>query len=142
MRASNRRPLCSRQDRPFGRGGMTRRRTIREFLVQVHAELRGIGSIGTEKARLERDFPQVSVRDIVNESANYRIADPVVRPQSPHLLADIFRDVAEGMKGDRSVRRNARLIFNQAMEIRLRDLHQSAIGVIDDHDFPRFQQVL
>jgi hypothetical protein len=138
MTAPNQRRLCS----PFGRGGTTRRRTIREFLVQVHAELRVSGSIGTEKTRLERDFPQVSVRDVVNESANYRITDPVVRPQGSHLLADIFRDVAKGVKRDRSVRRNARLIFNQAMEIRLRDLHQSAIGVIDDHDFPRFQQVL
>ena len=82
MTAPNQRPLCSRQDRPFGRGGTTRRRTIREFLVKVHAKLRGSGSIGTEKARLERDFPQVSVRDVVNESADGDIfRNPRVRAE-------------------------------------------------------------
>ncbi len=50
------------------------------------------------------------------------------------LMPDIFFDVLERIEKSRSDRRGSRAILDSGAQILFGGVHQSAIGVIDDHD--------
>ena len=58
------------------------------------------------------------------------------------LVADIFFDVLEGVEEGRSNRGGSSAILNSGPQILFAGIHQSAIGVIDDHDLFGAQQIV
>jgi len=82
------------------------------------------------------DFTKPSAGDIVDEAADGNgIRDPWMGAELLQLVADIFIDVLEGVEEGGSNGGSSGAILDLVAQIVLGGVHQSAIGVIDDHEF-------
>src|SRR5882762_4591484 len=74
--------------------------------------------------------------DIVDEAADGDgFGNPGMGAELLQLVADIFFDVLEGVEEGGSNSGRSRAILDSGAQILFGGVHQSAIGVIDDHDF-------
>ena len=82
------------------------------------------------------DFTKPSAGDIVDEAADGNgIRDPWMGAELLQLVADVFIDVLESVEEGRSDGGGSSAILDLVAQIVLGGVHQSAIGVIDDHKF-------
>jgi hypothetical protein len=63
-------------------------------------------------------------------------------PQLLDLVANVLVNVLEGVEERRSDRRCSRSILDPVAQILFGGVRQPAIGMIDDHEFPGFQQIV
>ena len=89
-------------------------------------------------------LPQIPSLNLEDEAADCdRLGShPTVLSQLPQLLPDVFLDVGKGVEAHRRICWNAGSLFDRAMQLFLGRLHQTAIGVIDDHELLRAEQVM
>src|SRR6266852_9509736 len=89
------------------------------------------------------DFAKAAGGYIVDEAADGDgCGDPGMGAQLLQLVADIFLNVLERVEKGRSDGGGSGAILDAVAQIVLGGGHQSAIGVVDDHDFFRAQQVM
>ena len=93
--------------------------------------------------RYRFDFTEKAAADVVDESADGdRFGNPWVRVQLLQLMAYIFIYVLECVEESGSKCGGAGGILDSGAQILFIRMHQSAIGVIDDHDFLDTEQVV
>src|SRR5450631_2855150 len=89
------------------------------------------------------DFAEEAAGNIVDKAAGCDlVGDPGVRAELLQLMANIFIDVLEGVEEGRCDGGGSCAILNSGAQILFAGLHQSAIRVIDDHDFLGAQQIV
>src|SRR5258708_2645296 len=89
------------------------------------------------------DFPQMAASDVVDEAADGDgLGNPRMGAELLQLVADIFFDVLEGVEEGGSNGGGSGAILDSGAQVLLGGEHQSAIGVIDDHDFLGAQEVV
>jgi hypothetical protein len=89
------------------------------------------------------DFAEAPTGDVVDEAADGdTLGNPRMSPELLQLVADIFFDVLEGIEAGGSDSGGSGAILDSAAQVLLAGVHQSAIGVIDDHDFLGAQQIM
>ena len=82
------------------------------------------------------DFAQTAIRHIIDKSADCNLLrNPGMAPKLLQLVADIFLDVLERVEEGWGDGCSARAILDSSAQILLVRMHQTAIGMIDDHDF-------
>lgn len=89
------------------------------------------------------NLPQQAAGDVVDEAADgHALRHPGMAAKLLQLVADIFLDILEGVEEGRSHRGGARAILNSGAQILFAGVHQSAISVIDYHEFLGAQQIV
>src|SRR5882762_5710227 len=89
------------------------------------------------------DFPEMAAGDVVDEAADgYGLGDPGMCAELLQLVADIFFDVLEGVEEGGSHGGGSRAVLDSGAQILFAGVHQSAIGVIDDHDFLSAEEIV
>jgi hypothetical protein len=89
------------------------------------------------------DFAEAATGDVVDEAAGGdTLGNPRMSPELLQLVANIFFDVLEGIEVSGSDSGRSGAILDSAAQVLLAGVHQSAIGVIDDHDFLGPQQIM
>jgi len=81
--------------------------------------------------------------DVVDEAAHGDgLGNPGMGAELLQLVADIFIDVLEGVEEGGSNSGGSGAILDSGAQILFAGEHQSAIGVIDDHDFLGAEQIM
>jgi len=81
--------------------------------------------------------------DVVDEAADGDgRRNPGMGAEFLQLVADIFFDVLEGVEEGRSKSGGSCAILDSGAQVLFGGEHQSAIGVIDDHDFLGAQEIV
>ena len=89
------------------------------------------------------NFPQPPTPHIIDKPPrNQFFGNPWMSAEFLQLVADVFFNVLESEKKRGRNRRRSRAILNAGAQFLLARQHQSTIGVIDDHDFLRFKQIV
>src|SRR5712664_467989 len=89
------------------------------------------------------DFAEAAAGDVIDEAADgHCLGNPWMRMKFLQLVADIFFDVLEGIEKSRCNRGCSGTILDSGTQILFGGLHQSAIGVIDDHELFRAEQMM
>ena len=84
-----------------------------------------------------------ATRDVVDEAADgYSLGNPGMGVELLQLVADIFFDVLEGVEEGWSNCGGSGEILDSGAQIMFAGVHQSAIGVIDDHNFLGAEQIV
>src|SRR6202795_2348049 len=87
------------------------------------------------------NFAQTASGDVVDEAADRdTLGNPGMGAQLLQLVADIFFDVLEGVEEGGSNSGGPGAMLNSGAQVLLASVHQSAIGVIDNHDFLSAEQ--
>ena len=83
-----------------------------------------------------RNIAETSIGDVVDEATDGdTLGNPGMGAEFLHLVADIFFNVLEGMERGRGDSGGSGPRPDSGAQTLLAGVHQSAIGVIDDHDF-------
>src|SRR6266550_4412793 len=89
------------------------------------------------------DFAEMAAGDVVDEAADGDgLGNPGMCAELLQLVADIFVDVLEGVEEGRSHRGGPGAVLDSGAQILFGGVHQSAIGVIDDHDFLSAEEIV
>ena len=92
---------------------------------------------------LFHDFTKKAITYVINEAAyGDSFGNPGMRSQLLQLVADIFINVLEGVEERGNYGGGSGAILDSGAQILFAGMHQSTIGVIDDHDFLGAQQVV
>src|SRR5581483_353890 len=89
------------------------------------------------------DFAETATGNVIDEAADGNcFGNPWMGPKLLQLMLDIFFDVLEGVEecGRNCCRPSA--IVDSATQVVLTRVHQSAIRVIDDHEFLGAQEIV
>src|SRR5580704_8944139 len=88
------------------------------------------------------DFAEKASRDVVDETPDgHFLRNPRMRPEFLKLVPDILFDVLEGVEKSGNNHCGSRPALNGGSQLFLGGLLQSAIRVINDHDFFGAQQI-
>src|ERR1700730_4513829 len=108
-----------------------------------------MAAVATDSPQVDEDrsgvfyFPQQAAGYVVYEAAHdHLLRNPWMRPELLQLVAHVLLDVLKRVEKRRADRRGSGAILDSVAQIVFIALHQSAIGMIDDHDFFRAQQVM
>src|ERR1700730_10772474 len=89
------------------------------------------------------DFTKKAIGDVVDKAADGdSLGNPGMRVELLQLWADIFINVLEGVEEGGSNSGDSGAVLDSVAQILFAGVHQSAIGVIDDHDFLGAQQIV
>ena len=89
------------------------------------------------------DFTETPADNVVDEAANRNtLRNPWMRAQLLELVLYIFFDILERIEERWSDSGRSGAVLDSSAQILLAGEHQSAIGVIDDHNFLGAQQVV
>jgi len=89
------------------------------------------------------DFTEKAAAHVIDEAADGDcLGNPGMRGELLQLVANIFIDILEGVEKRGSQSGGSREILDPGAQILFAGVHQSAIGVIDDHDFLGAEQVM
>ena len=65
-----------------------------------------------------------------------------MRPHPPDLLPDVLLQIVKSMKVRRRAGRRSHLLGQPLLELIFAHFQQTAVGVVDDDEFLRVQQVM
>ncbi len=89
------------------------------------------------------DFAQPAAAHVINKSAHCQFFwDPGVGAQFLQLVPYVFFNVLEGVEERRRNRGGSGAVLDSCPQVLLAGVHQAAVGVVDDHDLFRAQQVM
>src|SRR5882762_25197 len=89
------------------------------------------------------DFAEMAAGDVVDEAADGDgLGNPGMAAELLQLVADIFFDIFEGVEEGRGNGGGSGAILDSGAQVLFGGVHQSAIGVIDDHDFLGAQEIV
>ena len=89
------------------------------------------------------DLAELPVGDVVDKATDgHGFGNPRMRVKFLQLLANVFFDVLERVEERGRDRCGAHAILNSGAQVLFADVHQAAIGVIDDHEFLGAEQVV
>ena len=89
------------------------------------------------------DFAEIAAGDVVDEAADGDgLGNPGMGVELLQLVADIFFYVLEGVEEGGSHGGGSGAVLNSGAQVLFGGVHQSAIGVIDDHDFLGAQEIV
>ena len=89
------------------------------------------------------DFAELAAADVVNEAPDFDgFGDPRVSVEFFQLVADVFFDVLEGVEEGWGDRGGAGAVLDSGAQVLFGGVHQTAIGVVDDHELLGAKQVV
>src|SRR5437016_1396365 len=89
------------------------------------------------------DFAEMAAGDVVDEAADGDgLGNPRMGAELLQLVADIFFDVLEGIEEGGGNSSGPGAVLDSGAQIVFGGVHQSAIGVIDDHEFLGAEEIV
>src|SRR6267378_4173741 len=112
------------------------------YLKRASVGSGGGGSFSSSRS-VVFDFAEMAAGDVIDEAADGdSLGNPRVGAELLQLVANIFFDAMEGIEEGGCNSGGSGAILDSGAQIMFGGVHQSAIGVIDDHDFLGAQQIV